>query len=130
MRVIEPGSGVTRKAPVEGGPSVEVLVGAGGVAEGENLGAARVLIPPSGGMPEHEHGESEAMVVPQSGRVVIDGGGESQTLEPGAMALIGVGERVSLTNPSASEPASLLVFFAPPGFVKTLASWPAAGESA
>ena len=64
--------------------------------------------------------------MPQSGRVEIGGEGDTRTLEPGAMALIGVGERVSLTNPSPSEPASLLVFFAPPGFVETFASWPVA----
>jgi len=124
MRTARPGSNELHAAPVEGGPTVEVLID-GNQRDGGNLAAAHVLVPPGGGMPEHEHGESEAIILPQSGRVVIEGGGESEILEPGAMTLIGVGERVSLTNPSSSEPTSLLVFFAPPGFVNVLASWPA-----
>lgn len=127
MRILGLGSGTARVAPVEGGPRVEVLVGEGNT-EGANLSVAHVLMPPGGGMPEHDHGESEAVVVVQSGRVEIEvrGGAGRETLEPGTMALIGVGERVSLENPSPSEPASLLAFFAPPGFVRTFASWPPA----
>jgi quercetin dioxygenase-like cupin family protein len=127
MRIIRMGSGTARVAPMEGGPRVEVLVGEGDT-EGANLSVAHVLVPPGGGMPEHEHGESEALVLAQSGRVEIEvqGGAGRETLEPGAMALIGVGERVRLENPSSSEPASLLAFFAPPGFVRAFASWPPA----
>lgn len=126
MRVVRIGKGEAHTAPVEGGPTAEVLVGGG---DGGNLGAARVVVPPGGGMPEHEHGESEALVVPRSGRVVVRGeGGREETLEPGAMALIGVGERVASTNPSDSEEAELLAFFAPAGFVGNLASWPVAGR--
>jgi quercetin dioxygenase-like cupin family protein len=112
---------------MDGGPRVEVLVGEG-ETESTNLAVAHVLVPPGGGMPEHEHGESEAIVVAQSGRIVIEGPGETgrETLEAGAMALIGVGKRVKLENPSPSEPASLLAFFAPPGFVRAFASWPPA----
>lgn len=93
-------------------------------AKGTNLGAARVSVPPGGGMPEHEHGESETALVVQDGRITVHGGGQQEKLEAGAVALIGVGERVQLENPSSEEPASLLVFFAPPGFVQTFASWP------
>lgn len=128
MRVFGLGSGDVRRAPVEGGPTVEVLVG-GDRAEDRNLAAAHVLVPPGGVMAEHEHGESEALVVPQSGRVVISGGGIEETLEPGVMALVGVGERVRLENPSSSEEAFLLAFFAPPGFVEELASWPKVEQS-
>lgn len=129
MQVVRSGSGVLRAAPVEGGPRAEVLVGPGVRARGGNLGVARVVVPPGGGMPEHEHGESEAVVVPQSGRIVVGGREGRETLEPGAVALIGVGERVSLKNPSSSEPAELLAFFSPPGFVGALESWPAAEEA-
>lgn len=130
MRILELGSGTARVAPMEGGPRVEVLVGEGDT-EGANLSVAHVLVPPGGGMPEHEHGESEAVVVAQSGRVEIEvrGGARRETLEPGKMALIGVGERVTLENPSSSEPASLLVFFAPSDFVKAFGSWPPAERS-
>lgn len=125
MQVIRPESGEVHAAPMEGGPTAEVLVG--GDDAGGNLAAARVTVPPGGGMPEHEHGDSEALVVAFSGRVDIRSADARETLEPGMMALIGVGERVSLENPSSSEPASLLAFFAPPGFVKNLETWPAAG---
>jgi hypothetical protein len=53
----------------------------------------------------------------------VFGQSEPETLEPGSVALLAVGERVSLHNPS-DEPASLLVFFAPPGFIRTFAGWP------
>ncbi|QIN84571.1 cupin domain-containing protein [Rubrobacter tropicus] len=125
MRIIEPESGTTRAAPVEGGPTVEVLVGGDG-AESGNLAAARVTVPPGGRMPEHDHGESEALMIVQSGRVVIREGGREETLAPGKMASIGIGERVSLENPSSSEPASLLAFFAPPAFARTFGAWPSA----
>lgn len=126
MRVVRIGEGEAHAAPIENGPTAEVLLGEGG---GGGLGAARVVVPPNGGMPEHEHGESEALVVCWRGRVLIRGeGGEEETLAPGAMALIGVGERVALRNPSGSEEAELLAFFAPAGFVRALASWPSAGR--
>lgn len=82
MRVVRIGEGEAHTAPMEGGPTAEVLIGEGG---------------------------------------------REETLEPGAMALIGVGERVALTNPSDSEEAELLAFFAPAGFVGNLASLPVAG---
>lgn len=128
MQIVQTGQGMVHTAPVQGGPRVEVLIGEGGT-EGENLGAARVTIPPGGGMPEHEHGGSETALAVQFGRITIHGGDRQETLETGAVALIGVGERVRLENPSSEEPASLLVFFAPPDFVRTFASWPAEGES-
>ena len=43
-----------------------------------------------------------------SGRVVIREGGCEETLEPGRMVLLRVGERVSLENTSSLEPVSLL----------------------
>lgn len=123
MQVVQVGSGAVHRAPVEGGPKVEVLIGEG-ETQGTNLGAARVSVPPGGGMPEHEHGESETALVVQGGRITVHGREQQETLEAGAVALIAVGERVRLENPSSEEPASLLVFFAPPGFVQTFASWP------
>lgn len=52
-----------------------------------------------------------------------------ETLEPGKMALIRVGEKVSLENLSALEEATMLAFFAPPDFVETLRAWPIAERS-
>lgn len=80
-------------------------------------------------MPEHDHGESEALVVVQSGRVVVREDGREETLAPGMMASIGVGERVSLENPSSSEPASLLAFFAPPKVRQNLRGVAAGGRA-
>ncbi len=128
MRIVRLGDGTSRVAAVEDGPTVEVLVGEG-AADGSNFGAAHVLVPPGGVMPEHDHGDSEALVVPQSGQIVIEGRGEEEEIRPGEMVLIGVGELVSLRNPSPSEPVALLAFFTPPQFVETLSSWPDAGES-
>ncbi len=125
MRIIEPGSGTVRAAPVEGGPRAEVLLG----GEGERLAAARVVLPPGGGMPEHDHGESEALVVCQGGEVLLRSGEREAVLEAGKMALLGVGEKVSVGNTSATEPATLLAFFAPPEFVGILGSWPVAEVS-
>lgn len=125
MLIIEPGKGTVRAAPVEGGPRAEVLLGEGG----EKLAAARVMLPPGGGMPEHDHGESEALVVCREGRVTLRGAEREETLDEGKMALIGIGERVSVENPSASESATLLAFFAPPSFVATLGAWPAVEEA-
>jgi len=45
------------------------------------------------------------------------------------VALIGVGERVSLRNPTA-DPASLLVCLAPPAFVRVLSAWPLRPDTA
>jgi len=120
VRIGRAGSGVLRAAPVEGGPRVEVL------AAGENLSAARVVLPPGGGMPEHDHGESEAMVVVRSGRVALRSGEREEELEAGAVSLLGVGERVALRNASQEE-AHLLAVFSPPGFVRNLEAWPEAG---
>lgn len=120
MRIIQPGRKPMRAAPVENGPEAEVLVGGGG----ERLAVARVIIPPGGGMPGHEHGESETLLLCQDGRVWIRMGRCEETLQPDGMALIRIGERVNLENISAVEEATLLAFFAPPGFVETLRSWP------
>lgn len=125
MQIVDPESGVVRAAPMEGGPRVKVLVGAEG-AESGKVAAARVVVPPGGGMPEHDHGESEALVAVQSERVVIETGGQKEELGAGFLAVMGVGERVSLRNPSSSESTTLLAIFSPPGFAKQIASWPAA----
>ena len=125
MRIIEPGSGAVRAAPIEGGPRAEVLLG----GESDRLAAARVVLLPGGGMPEHDHGEWEALVVGQSGEVLLRSGEWEEILDEGKMALIGIGEKVSVENPSASEQATLLAFFAPPEFVGTLGSWPVAEEA-
>lgn len=125
MRIIQSGKGTVRAAPMEGSPEAEVLVG----GDGERLAVARVVVPPGGGMPDHEHGESEALVLCQGGRLRIRESGREETLEPGTMALIRIGESVSLENLSDWEAATILAFFAPPGFVETLRSWPIVDRS-
>jgi quercetin dioxygenase-like cupin family protein len=107
------------------GPQVEVLLGEDASADGR-ISAAYVTLPPGAGMPEHSHGESEAVVVVQTGAVVIYSGDQREALEPGSVALLGEGERVRLENPGET-PATLLVFFAPGGFVRAFDSWPPVG---
>lgn len=53
-----------------------------------------------------EHGESEALILCQEGR--IREGKREETLEPGGMALIRTGERVSLENLSGSKAVAIL----------------------
>jgi quercetin dioxygenase-like cupin family protein len=126
MKIVRVGTGPLRAAPFDNGPRVEVLIGDEEQSE-ERIGAAYVTLPPGGAMPEHEHGESEAIVVAREGRVVLQSGGQRETLEPGGLAVIGVGERVSVANAGA-EPASFFAFFAPPGFVRSFAGWPTAAR--
>ena len=111
-------SGTIRKAPGANGPRVEVLID-----DNDQLAVAHVHLPPGGGMPKHMHGESVALVAVREGRVEISCEGRQETLEPGSVALFEVGEQVSLHNPG-DQPASLLAFFAPPGFIQTFSNWP------
>ena len=53
MRVVVPGHGAVRRAPLPLGPSVEILVDD---QDGAELAAAHLTIPAGGGMPEHTHG--------------------------------------------------------------------------
>lgn len=122
VQVVELGKGTVRAAPFENGPWVEVVVGEGEV--GGLLGAVQVTLPPGGAMPEHAHGDSAVVVVPREGRVVLRAERYQQTLEPGSVAVIGVGERVSLAN-AGDGPASLLAIVAPAGFLRAFADWPA-----
>jgi len=128
MRIVGVGSGVDHVAPFERGPSVEVLVG-DRADESGRLAVAQVTVPLGGSMPEHDHGDAEAVVVPQAGRLLLAGGDRREVLEPGTVAPIGVGERVSLFN-EGTEPASLVAVFAPPGFVRSFAAWPVAKPGA
>lgn len=120
MRVVDIGSGIVRRPPIERAPEVELLLGDG---ESDALAAAHISIPPGGGMPEHDHGDSAAVVAVQKGRVILRSGGEERILAAGTLAVIEIGERVSLENADAKE-ASLLAFFTPPTFAGTVASWP------
>jgi quercetin dioxygenase-like cupin family protein len=115
--------GRTYRAPFDGGPSVEVLLGSE-VPE-RPLELIRVQLPPGGGMPTHDHGPSAVLVTVQSGAVRIDSETQTGTLEPGRSALVERGERVAVTNSSTSDPATLLAVIVPPGFTDTFSSWPA-----
>jgi quercetin dioxygenase-like cupin family protein len=110
------------------GPRVEILVDEH-LTDSGRFAVARVLIPPGGSIPEHDHGEAEALVVVQTGQVLIRSGDQQATLEPGMLVALKVGEGVRLDN-VASEPVSLLAFFAPASFIQTLAAWPLAPQAA
>ena len=124
MRIVEIGTGTVRRPPVEGGPEVELLVG-GGEADAQGLAAAHITIPPGGGMPEHDHGESAALLAVQRGRITMRSGDDERALPVGTLAVIGAGERVSVSNPDGRA-AVLLAVFAPPAFGSRVASWPEA----
>ncbi|MQA73741.1 MAG: cupin domain-containing protein [Solirubrobacterales bacterium] len=116
-----------RKPPVEAAPEVELLVGDGEL-DPQGMAAAHITVPPGGGMPEHDHGDSGVLLAVRRGRIVINSGGNDVALPAGALAVVGVGERVSLRNPEA-DPASVLAFFSPPAFAATVTSWPAVRAS-
>lgn len=126
MEVRQIGSGPLHAAPVPGGPIAELVVGEG---ESRRLSVARVEVPPGVGMPEHDHAGSEAVILCQGGTVVISSSGQQVTLRSGTVAVIGVGERVSVHNPG-SETAVLLGMFTPGDFVTQLAAWPRATGAA
>lgn len=111
-----------RRAPIAGGPTMEVLVAA---ETSDNLAMVQVWIPPGGGLPAHDHGPSEIVLVHLSGTIELRQGEQLHRLAPGAVAHIATGERVSLTNPS-TESAVMMIVASPPEFVRRIAGWPTA----
>lgn len=85
-----------------------------------DLGVVRVTVPPASTLPAHDHGESDAVLVALAGELLLFGpGGRVVRLEPGTLAVVPAHERVSAQNPT-TEPASMLVCFAPPTFVEAI----------
>jgi quercetin dioxygenase-like cupin family protein len=111
-----------RRAPIPGGPTIEVLIAE---ETSEKVAMLQVWIPPGGGLPEHDHGPSEIVLIHLSGSIELRQGEELHRLTDGAVAHIATGERVSLTNPG-SEPAVMMIVASPPEFVRRIAGWPAA----
>lgn len=111
-----------RRAPIAGGPTMEVLVAA---ETSDNVAMVQVWIPPGGGLPEHDHGPSEIVLIHRSGSIELRQGDQLHRLAPGAIAHIATGERVSLTNPG-TEPAVMMIVASPAEFVARIAGWPAA----
>lgn len=93
------------------------------------MGVAHVILPAGGGMPEHDHSSSATLLIPIEGSVtLVDAEGEgSFDLDPGSVATIPIGHRVSLVNPGERD-AKLMVVFDPPDFTKQLDSWPRDSE--
>ncbi|MER7243134.1 cupin domain-containing protein [Kribbella sp. NPDC000426] len=116
------GSTPRRRAPISGGPTMEVLVAA---ETSDKIAMVQVWIPPGGGLPEHDHGPSEIVLVHVSGSIDLRQGGQEHRLAPGAVAHIATGERVSLANPG-TEPAVMMIVASPPEFVARITGWPAA----
>lgn len=120
------GEGERRRAPIEGGPTIEIVRGA---ARDRRTAVLHVTIPPGGGMPEHDHGASEVVLVPQEGTIrLIPADGTALELVPGSVGVVPIGRRVRLENATA-QPARALVIVAPPNFAEGVASWPAAGDA-
>lgn len=122
MHLARIGTTPRRRAPIPGGPTMEVLV-AGDTSD--TIGIVQVWIPPGGGLPEHDHGPSEIVLIHVSGLIELRQGDQHHSLGPGAVAHIATGERVSLTNPG-TDPAVMMIVASPSDFVARLASWPAA----
>ena len=122
MYITRIGATPRRRAPIAGGPTMEVLVAA---ETSDNIAMVQVWIPPGGGLPEHDHGQSEIVLIHLSGSIELRQGDQLHRLAPGAVAHLAAGERVSLTNPG-SEPAVMMIVASPPEFVGRIASWPAA----
>lgn len=123
------GAGDRRRAPVAGGPELEIVIGA---RLGLPVGVLEVTVPAGGAMPEHDHGVSEALLVPLEGSLRLVEPGEPggvTDLEPGVLATIPAGCRVRLEN-SGEEDSRLLVVLTPADFVAQLEGWPAPGEAA
>lgn len=122
MHLTKIGTTPRRRAPLPGGPSMEVLVAA---EISDKIAMVQVWIPPGGGLPEHDHGPSEIVLVHISGSIDLRQGDQRHSLAPGVVAHIATGERVSLTNPG-TEPAVMMIVASPPEFVARITSWPAA----
>lgn len=122
MHLTKIGTTPRRRAPLPGGPSMEVLVAA---EMSDKIAMVQVWIPPGGGLPEHDHGPSEIVLVHISGSIDLRQGDQQHSLAPGAVAHIATGERVSLTNPG-TETAVMMIVASPPEFVARITSWPAA----
>ena len=122
MYITRIGTTPRRRAPIAGGPTMEVLVAA---ETSDNIAMVQVWIPPGGGLPEHDHGPSEIVLVHVSGSIELRQGDQHHRLAPGAVAHIATGERVSLANPG-TEPAVMMIVASPPEFVARLAKWPVA----
>ena len=122
MYITRIGTTPRRRAPIPGGPTMEVLAAA---ETSDNIAIVQVWIPPGGGLPEHDHGPSEIVLIHLSGSSELRQGDPLQRLAPGAIAHIAPGERVSLTNPG-TDPAVMMIVASPPEFVARIAGWPAA----
>lgn len=119
MHVAKIGTSPRRRAPVPGGPEVETLTTTDGVA------VVHMEIPAGGGLPEHDHGPSQIVLVLLSGAVRVTYDDVEHTLEPGSVAHIETGQRISVQNPG-TEPAGLMLVASPSDFVAQLAAWPVA----
>ena len=117
----ETGKGRRHQA-MPGAPIAEVVIGS---EHGGELGVVSVTVPAGAMMPDHAHGGSETLLIPQEGhlRLVDSESGVVTELEPGVLATIPIGHKVSLENPGADD-ASMLVILAPPDFAAAVATWP------
>ncbi len=115
-------AGERRRAPLPGGPTVRVVVGAD---TDTPVGMLEVTLPVGGAMPEHDHGGSAVLLAPLAGRfrLVEAERPDAHVLEPGTLATIPVGVRVRLENAGDVEARTLAVL-TPPDFAERLETWP------
>jgi len=122
VRQVAIGGRTPRRPPIDGGPLVELIVGA---SEGGPVGVLHVTVPPGGAMPAHEHGPSTTLLVALAGQAQLVDDDQVLPLRPEVVTIIPVGRRVRLENPGA-EPARLLAVLSPPDFTAQVERWPAA----
>lgn len=122
MNIVDVAGVPPRRAPLPAGPTVRPLLGPD---SGAPVAVLHVTLPAGGGMPEHDHGPSHVVLIPLHGRVRLLHEGTDHDLRPGTATHIGVGERVSLTNPGPDH-AELVVVASPPDFAAALSAWPTA----
>ncbi|WP_329477872.1 hypothetical protein OG555_37290 [Kribbella sp. NBC_01484] len=79
MYITRIGTTPRRRAPIPGGPTMEVLVAA---ETPDNIAMLQVWIPPGGGLPEHDHGPSEIVLVHVSGSIELRQGDQHHRLAP------------------------------------------------
>lgn len=88
--------------------------------DASKLGVIHITVPPGAKLPPHNHGDSEGVMIAVSGALTLfDGEGNEHALKPGALTVVVADEKVSAEN-KGSEPAKLIVCFAPPTFVERL----------
>jgi quercetin dioxygenase-like cupin family protein len=122
MKIVDIAAAPARRAPIAAGPTVRPLLD---TDCGAPVAVLHITLPVGGRLPEHDHGPSHVVLCPLQGQIRLHHDGNDHDLGPGTVTHIGVGERVSLSNPGL-DPVEVVVVASPPDFAAALSSWPTA----